>query len=221
VTVPFGDSSLLVEVGATARVHALAEALRSEAPHGIRECVPGLDSLLVEFDPLVADDEPLAALVEERLAGLPVAAPRAGRHRSIPVLYGGEMGPDLDEVAELLRLTPDAVVALHARTELEVVICGFAPGFAYLGELPAELAVPRLATPRTHTPAGSVAIAGRQSGIYPADLPGGWRILGRTPISIFDPTREPPTYLGPGDRVSFMPIRPDEWERVTAFPADW
>ena len=129
-----------------------------------------------------------------------------GRLRAIPVVYGGEEGPDLADVAALTGLSDAEVVERHAATELRVLFDGFAPGFAYLGDLPIELRVARLDTPRTRTPAGSVAIAGPMSGVYPATLPGGWRIIGRTPVTLFDPRRDPPAYLLPGDRVRFEPI---------------
>ncbi|MGH2418244.1 MAG: 5-oxoprolinase subunit B family protein, partial [Candidatus Limnocylindria bacterium] len=114
-------------------------------------------------------------------------------------------GPDLAEVADLTGLAPSDVIARHAGTELRVLFCGFAPGFAYLGELPPVLHVGRLSTPRTRTPAGSVAIAGSMTGIYPADLPGGWRVIGRTEVGMFDPRQDPPALLLPGDRVRFEP----------------
>jgi KipI family sensor histidine kinase inhibitor len=126
-----------------------------------------------------------------------------GRVRTIPVAYGGTDGPDLADVAALSGLPEEEVIALHLATELRVLFLGFAPGFAYLGDLPEALRVPRLATPRTRTRAGSVAIAGPMSGIYPADLPGGWRVIGRTAITLFDPERDPPAFLAPGDSVRF------------------
>ncbi|MGH2357651.1 MAG: 5-oxoprolinase subunit B family protein, partial [Candidatus Limnocylindria bacterium] len=124
-------------------------------------------------------------------------------------------------VASLVGLPADEVVAGHAGAELMVEILGFAPGFPYLGTLPAELDVPRLATPRTRTPAGSVGIAGRRTGIYPAELPGGWRLIGRTPVTLFDPQRDPPAYLAPGDTVRFEPIPPFHFEARAGAPSDW
>ena len=143
------------------------------------------------------------------------------RVREIPVVYGGEFGPDLPEVAHLTGLSQSDVARRHAATDFEVLLLGFAPGFPYLGELPAELEVPRLSTPRTRTPAGSVAVAGRYSGIYPVAAPGGWRVIGRTPLRLFDPSRTPPAYLLPGDRVTFRPIGRDELESVVPTAADW
>lgn len=199
---PFGESAFLVELDGPDEAQAAAAALESEP--GVVEVVPGLRSLLVEFDPGLTD----AGLADRLSVALrrPARPAPAGRVRTIPVAYGGEHGPDLDEVAAICGLSPEEVVDRHASAELRVLFIGFAPGFAYIGDLPTELRVPRLATPRTRTPAGSVAIAGPMTGIYPADLPGGWRIIGRTSVTLFDPHRDPPTYLAPGDRVRFEPI---------------
>ena len=198
---PFGEAAILVELDGADQAQALAASLRTDPTPGVIEAVPGLASLLVELDPLFADADRVAAVIEHRIVGLD-ATPLAGAIHTIPVVYDG---PDLDEVAALLDLEPSEVVALHASVELRVLFCGFAPGFAYLGDLPAALHVPRLATPRAHTPAGSVAIAGSMGGIYPAALPGGWRVIGRTDVSLFDPRRDPPALLLPGDRVRFEP----------------
>jgi KipI family sensor histidine kinase inhibitor len=198
---PFGEAALLVELESADQAQALAASLRADAPPGVVESVPGLASLLVELDPLSADPAGVRRAIERRLVGLD-AAPAAGRLHTIPVIYDGH---DLPAVAALTGLSADEVVARHAGTELRVLFCGFAPGFAYLGDLPDELRVERLAKPRTRTPAGSVAIAGSMSGIYPADLPGGWRVIGRTEVALFDPRHDPPALLVPGDRVRFEP----------------
>ncbi len=198
---PFGEAAILVELDSADQAQALAASLRTDPTPGVMEAVPGLASLLVELDPLFADTDRVAAVIERRMVGLD-PTPLAGAMHTIPVVYDG---PDLAEVAALVGLEPAEVVELHSSVEVRVRFCGFAPGFAYLGDLPAALHVPRLATPRTHTPAGSVAIAGPMSGIYPAALPGGWRVIGRTNVSLFDPRRDPPALLLPGDRVRFEP----------------
>ncbi len=141
-------------------------------------------------------------------------ANRRPRLREIPVVYGGEMGPDLPVVAELTGLSEEAVVRLHSETVYTVYMVGFLPGFPYLGLLPPALETPRLREPRLVVPAGSVAIAGRQTGIYPMESPGGWRILGRTPLRLFDPSREPPAYVAPGDRVRFVPVAAADFARL-------
>jgi KipI family sensor histidine kinase inhibitor len=211
----FGEAALLVETGTPDRAQALAASLRADPIAGIEGIVPGLASVLIEMDPIgpVAIHDAVAA----RVAGLAPHVP-AGRRRTIPVLYDG---PDLAAVAELTGLSEAEIVERHAATELRVLFDGFAPGFAYLGDLPEELRVPRLATPRTRTPAGSVGIAGAMSGIYPAELPGGWRIIGRTPVTLFDPHRDPPAYLVPGDAVRFEPIDAAEWDARGGAPEDW
>ena len=198
---PFGESALLIELESADQAQALAATLRADPPAGVLESVPGLASLLVELDPLTANQDLVAAAIRRELRNSGPAPP-AGRLHAIPVHYDG---PDLAEVADLTGLSPSDVIARHARTELRVLFCGFAPGFAYLGELPPELRVERLSTPRTRTPAGSVAIAGSMSGIYPADLPGGWRVIGRTEVGMFDPRQDPPALLLSGDRVRFEP----------------
>jgi len=214
----FGESAFLVEVGGSERAQALAASLDALPIGGVTEVVPGLASLLVEVDPSMADG--VRAGLEERIA-TPEDAATPGRHRRIPVVYGGEHGPDLGNVAALCGLTEDEVIQRHAAAELRVLFDGFAPGFAYLGDLPPQLRVPRLATPRTHTPPGSVAIADAMSGIYPADLPGGWPVIGRTPVVLFDPRREPPAYLVPGDRVTFVPIDAAGWPEDAGPAGDW
>lgn len=212
---------MLVELDGPTRAQALATSMRTRPPAGLVAAIPALQSLVIEFDPLQTD----AAAIERALLGqvstLDAAPGAAARVRTIPVAYGGEFGPDLEEVARLTCLSPEAVIAAHVATELTVLFDGFAPGFAYLGELPVVMHVPRLATPRTRTPRGSVAITGAMSGIYPAELPGGWRVIGRTPIDLFDATRDPPAYLVPGDRVRFEPFAHDAWDRYARTAGDW
>ena len=217
---PFGEAALLVETGSAERAQALAAAVRDAPIPGVVASVPGLESLLVELDPLAADVDAVRGELERRL-DMPAVLLVTGRTRSIPVVYGGEMGPDLPDVAALTGLSVAEVVARHAEADLRVLFDGFAPGFAYLGELPSDLRVPRLDKPRTRTPAGSVAIAGAMSGIYPAALPGGWRVIGRTPIALFDARRDPPAYLLPGDRVRFEPIDASAWDERAGAPDDW
>jgi len=211
----FGEAALLVEAGTPERAQALAASLRADPIAGIEGIVPGLASVLIELDPfgpVTIHDAVAARLAEVN------EAPPAGRLRTIPVVYDG---PDLAAVAELCGLSEAEVIERHSATELRVLFDGFAPGFAYLGDLPDELRVPRLDTPRTRTAAGSVGIAGPMSGIYPAELPGGWRIIGRTPVALFDPHRDPPAYLVPGDAVRFESIDAAEWDSRAGAPGDW
>lgn len=218
---PFGEQALLVELEGWATAGALAASLDADPIRGVEAAVPGLASVLVELEPSAFGQRAeIVAAIEARLEQRP-AAPRNGRLRTIPIVYGGEHGPDLQATAEILGTSPHELVARHAAAEVGVLFCGFAPGFAYLGELPAELSAPRLATARTRTPAGSVGIAGSMTGIYPADLPGGWRVIGRTPLLLFDPHRDPPSYLGPGDTVRWRPVGADEWPDAPEAADDW
>ena len=189
------------------RVHALASRLRADAPGWLRDLVPTWASLAVFFDPdAVAPDAVLAWLRERCAAGADDTSPTPTRLVEVPVCYGGAHGADLDAAAAELGLTAEALIARHAGAVYTVGMLGFAPGFPYLAGLDPALALPRLATPRTRVPAGSVAIGGAQTGIYPRESPGGWRLLGRTPLRLFDPARAEPSLLAPGDRVRFVPI---------------
>jgi KipI family sensor histidine kinase inhibitor len=170
------------------------------------EVMPGMNNLTVLLDPacLRPDDFlPELETLWQRAAAAP--APEA-REVRIPVVYGGEAGPDLDDVARHAQLSPDEVIALHAGAEYLVYFLGFQPGFAYLGGLPEALATPRRAEPRLAVPAGSVGIGGSQTGVYPAETPGGWNLIGRSSTSLFDPSANPPTLLQVGDRVRFVPV---------------
>ena len=213
---PFGEAAFLVELGDATRAGAVAAFLRREPPEWVTGVVAGRESVLVEFE--VAHADAVEEAVGARIAGMGATPVVDGRLRRIPVVYDG---PDLEDVAALAGLAATQIVELHASAELRVLFGGFAPGFAYLGEVPEALTVPRLATPRTRTPAGSVALADGMSGIYPADLPGGWRVIGWTPIALFDAARRLPAYLEPGDRVRFVPIHRRDADRHAGPPEDW
>ena len=208
---PSSDRSLLVSFGdeismdAHREVRALVTALR-ESSAGILNLHPAFASVLIDFDPRRISHRQMEALVRERMAAPPEAAACETRTVEVPVSYGGECGPDLEAVARHTGLTPARVVELHASASYLVYFLGFSPGFPYLGGLPVELATPRLATPRKRVPAGSVAIGGSQTGIYPMESPGGWRIIGRTTLPLFDPEADPPALLRMGDHVRFTPI---------------
>jgi KipI family sensor histidine kinase inhibitor len=209
---PLAESGLLVELGdtiapaTTARVMALTGALDAAALPGVLDVVPSYTTVLIAFDPEVADWETLAAGVRRLWADLGEATAAPAREVEIPVAYGGELGPDLADVAAHAGLSPEEVVARHAAAEYVVACMGFAPGFAFLAGLPPALATPRLVKPRTRVPAGSVGIGGAQTGVYPMATPGGWRLIGRTPLRLFDLSRAEPFLLRPGDRVRFAPI---------------
>jgi KipI family sensor histidine kinase inhibitor len=208
-----GDRSLLVELGDTIspdvnrRVQQLMLQLQQAPLPGVREIAPGYRSLLVVYDPLtIAAAELMERIAEaaaqQGLAGLPQA-----KLLTVPVFYGGDYGPDLEGVAGHLGISSDEVIRLHTETVYRVYMIGFTPGYPYMGELPAALAVPRRSTPRTRVPKGSVGIAQRQTGIYPVESPGGWQIIGWTPIELFDPSRQLPSLLEMGDRVKFEAVR--------------
>ncbi len=202
VTVELGDT---IDVGLNARVHALDASLARMPLAGIVETVPTYRALLVLYEPRVI---PFAVLVTRLLERAATAgeSPPAGRLVLVPTCYGGEAGPDLPEVARDCGLSEAEVVNLHASTEYTAFMLGFRPGFAYLGPLPEALARPRRATPRVRVAAGSVAIAGRQTGIYPSLSPGGWHLIGRTSLRLFDPNADPPALIAPGDRVRFVSV---------------
>lgn len=198
-----------MDAGDNARVHALSAQLRANAPPWLVDLVPAYASLGVFFDPTVIDADTVRASLlaaAGALSAQPATALPASRTIEVPVAYGGEFGADLHEAAAMLGMPPETLVARHSAGRYTVAMIGFAPGFPYLSGLDPALALPRLSTPRTQVPAGSVAIGGAQTGIYPRESPGGWRILGRTPLVLFDPLRTQPSTLQPGDQVRFRPI---------------
>jgi KipI family sensor histidine kinase inhibitor len=213
---PAGEAALVVEFGDAIdpaindRVAALAAALATAPLRGLGEAVQTYRSLLIHYDPLVVSAEHLCQHVTRLATGDGAALQRQTRTLEVPTAYVGEHGPDLSSVAALTGLSERDVIRLHSETLYTVYMVGFLPGFPYLGLLPEALTTPRLETPRTAVPAGAVAIAGRQTGIYPLQSPGGWRIIGHTPLLLFDPERDPPAWLAPGDQVRFVPIGVDQ-----------
>jgi inhibitor of KinA len=206
------DQALLVSLGEQIsratheRVVKLLRLLESEPIAGVRNLHPAYCSLLVKFDPLKWRHEELCEVLESYVARTHEMALPEPRLVEIPVCYGGEYGPDLHDVASLHQLTSEQVIELHTSVTYLVYFLGFAPGFAYLGELPDELVTPRLPTPRRRVPPGSVGIAGNQTGVYPFATPGGWRLVGRTPVAMFCPDREGLSLLRLGDHVCFKPV---------------
>ncbi|HYL64272.1 MAG TPA: 5-oxoprolinase subunit PxpB [Candidatus Methylomirabilis sp.] len=180
---------------------------------GVRNLHPGYSSVLVKFDAMRTTHEQLEEILAAHIKRMEKVSLPKPRAVEIPVCYGGEYGPDLNDVAELHGLTAERVVELHSGAEYIVYFLGFVPGFAYLGELPQELVTPRLAAPRKSVPAGSVGIAKDHTGVYPVSTPGGWRLLGRTPVSMFQPERKEMSRLAIGDRVRFVPISREKFAR--------
>jgi inhibitor of KinA len=195
-----------ITVEANEKVRKLLRLLESEPVAGVRNLHPAYCSLLIKFDALRMRHEELEEILRGYLARLENVKLPEPRRVEIPVCYGGEFGPDLAEVSALRGMTAEQVIELHSSIEYRVYFLGFVPGFAYLGELPKELVTPRLATPRRKVPVGSVGIAANHTGVYPFATPGGWRLLGRTPIKVFRADRKELSLLTIGDRVRFTPI---------------
>ncbi len=212
--VSFGDQ---IDAGVGRTCLAAAGKLRDARLAGVTDVVPSFVAVAVHYRP-GASGGPTYTQLAERIGQLlseGIAADALdGREIDIPVCYGGEHGPDLAEVAKAAGLTPEGVIALHSQPRSMVFMLGFAPGHAYLGVHDEKLNIPRRASPRTAVPSGAVAVANRQTVIYPNRLPGGWNIIGATPLTMFDPARDPAALLQPGDSVRFVPIGPEEFDRI-------
>ncbi len=208
----FGECGLLVilgdeiDEGTNQQVHLLKEWITSARIQGVLGMVPAYSSLLLEFDPFQVEEDVLRDLLSKGIDQISTVISRHNKVVEIPTIYGGDHGPDLDFVAEYTRLSPSEVIHLHSEVEYTVFMMGFSPGFPYLGGMNPAIAVPRLSSPRTRIPAGSVGIAGKQTGIYPTESAGGWRLIGWTPMRLFDPDHEPHFLLKPGDRIRFIPV---------------
>jgi inhibitor of KinA len=214
------DRSLLIYLGdvvspdAHARVRKLLNLLQREPLTGIRNLHPAYCSVMITFDPLKLTHGELQQMLVPYLDELDDFPPPEPRRVEVPVCYAPEFGTDLGDVAAFHGLTPDQVIALHSAAHYIVYFLGFVPGFAYMGGLPEQLATPRLGSPRREVPRGSVGIAGNQTGIYPLPTPGGWRLIGRTPVKPFEPEREQMNLLEIGDRVRFVPISQKQFEEM-------
>ncbi|MFW5897063.1 MAG: 5-oxoprolinase subunit PxpB, partial [Bacillota bacterium] len=211
---PAGEAALLLEYGCTIdpktnlRVIRAARRIAEDGPDGIEDVIPAYTTVLVSFDPARVSPGEIRSFVREdpEVWDPPASGEEQGDVHRIPVAYGGDEGPDLEDVALRCGLSPAEVIEIHTGDVYRVYFLGFTPGYPYMGELDPKIEVPRRPSPRTRVPAGSVAIAGRQTGLYPMATPGGWSLLGRTPVRLFDPSSEDPTLLRPGDRVEFYPI---------------
>ena len=211
----FGADAPPIDDATNARVHAAVARIRAVRPAWLRDLVPAYASLAVFFDPDAIHAQAVEHWLDTQLADGTITTDDAtSRCIEIPVVYGGAFGEDLDTAAAELGLSSVVLAERHAAATYTVAMIGFAPGFPYLSGLDPALALPRLATPRTRVPAGSVAIGGAQTGLYPRESPGGWRLIGRTPLRLFDPTRGSPSLLAPGDRVRFVAIDAREFARL-------
>jgi len=211
----FGDQ---LDLETNQSLQALAAALRARGLPWIRDVVPALCGIAVHFDPFHPDlPDPVLeyfqALLEEAFKSARKFED-IGRVVEVPVCYDPVFGLDLKEISELTSVPMEEISKRHARSAHRVLMVGFSPGQPYIGGLDARLSVPRRATPRTVMPAGSVAIANAQTAVYPYETPGGWSIIGRTPLKVFDPLRDPASLFAPGDRVRFIPVSREEFERI-------
>lgn len=215
-----GDRAILVEYGegidpgVNEKVRAVTELIRTRALPGIENVLPSYRSLAVVYDPLrtsPAEIEEHLRAIEADLSRTAISAPLTVE---IPVCYGGEFGPDIDFVASTNGLTVDEVIAIHSAPLYPIYVIGFAPGFCYLGGLDPRIHAPRLETPRVLVPAGSVGIAESQTGVYPLASPGGWRLIGRTPLRLFAPERSSPFLYKAGDRIKFVPVTVEQYEEL-------
>ncbi len=219
-----GEDALVVEFGhgidpvTNDRVYALAAAVQAAGNTSVIELVPTYRSLLVHYDLELSSVEDMTRFLNDLVSS---SAPSTDEHDNtprriyeLPVAYGGAQGEDLDDVAGHAGITADEVIAIHSGTDYRVYMLGFAPGFPYLGGMDERIATPRLASPRVRVPAGSVGIAETQTGVYPMASPGGWRLIGNTPVSLFDPNADPPVPFLPGSFIRFVPVSSEEAERI-------
>ncbi len=216
--VPYGDTAVLVKFAdridpkVNAMVFSLEKLILSEKIDGIVEMIPAYSSLTLFYDPKILS----FSIVVEKLNELKAKYKNYSFSPSffeIPVVYGGKYGPDLQFIANYNHLSTEEVVKIHSSVEYTVYMLGFTPGFAYLGGMSKKIITPRLKNPRKNVPAGSIGIGGKQTGIYPIESPGGWRIIGLTPLKLFNMDKDPPVLFKPGDKVKFVPISESEYEQ--------
>lgn len=215
-----GDSSVLIEFGKeispqiNKRITMLVHLMKEQQIEGVVDIIPAFTSLLVNYDPRVISYKKIRKRLE-KLAKLEVKdIQTSAKVYEIPVCYGGEYGPDVENIAKLAGLSKEEVIQIHSSKDYLIYMLGFLPGFSYLGGLDERIHTPRLANPRVRIPAGSVGIGGSQTGIYPLDSPGGWQLLGQTPIKTYDPKREIPILFEAGDYIRFVPITQEEFHEI-------
>jgi inhibitor of KinA len=217
---PAGDRGLLAEFGegidpkVNAKVRAVSCAIEKQMPVGVKEIIPTYRSLLFIYDPGITNPSKLCPAIEQIENCLETLEEEPARIVKIPVCYGGEFGPDMANVQKAHTLTPDQVIQRHSNPDYLIYMVGFTPGFPFLGGLDETLHTPRLATPRMRVPQGSVGIANNQTGMYPIASPGGWQIIGRTPVKLFAPDRTDPFLYKAGDKIKFVPISEQEYRRI-------
>lgn len=224
---PEGDRALVVDFGehideaVNDAVNALAGKIRKHNIEGVEEMIPTFRSLLILFDPKRTSMKTLREGIEKLDLASSAEEKKEKRILHIPCCYGGKYGEDLLDMEKVTGLSREEIVKIHSGTDYRVYMLGFLPGFAYLGGLDERIAAPRLKTPRLSIPAGSVAIGGNQTGVYPIASPGGWRIIGSTPIEFYNPNREEPILCRAGDYIRFVPIGVDEYDEIREHPEAW
>ncbi len=212
-----GDQALVAEFGnkidpaVNDRVHALEMKIRDACVPGVTQLVPTFRSLLICYDPAVTGFEQIKAAVEQLSQDLDSMQAKEHRTLLIPCCYGSHFGPDLKDMEDYTGLSREEIISIHSGTDYRVYMLGFLPGFVYLGGLDERIAMPRLSTPRVRIPKGSVGIGGSQTGVYPLDSPGGWRLIGSTPLEFYDPEREEPVLCRAGDTIRFYPVTSAEY----------
>ena len=215
-----GDSSILIQFGnaidpdINARIAATVQLMKEQHIEGVVDIIPAFCSLLINYDPRVISYDEMKTRMEKILSVEIAAGARKKKVFEIPVCYGGEFGPDLATIAEHAGLSEQEVIDIHTSTDYLIYMLGFLPGFTYLGGLDERIHTPRLANPRIRIPAGSVGIGGSQTGIYPMDSPGGWQLMGLTPVKTYDPDREVPILVEAGDYIRFVPIDRAQYDRI-------
>ena len=215
-----GDASLLVEFGKeinpeiNRKIAATVQLMREQHIEGVVDVIPSFCALLINYDPRVIGYEEIKSRIKDLLRVEIKAGAERKKIFEIPVCYGGEFGPDIKTIAEHAGLTEAEVIDIHSSRDYLIYMLGFLPGFCYLGGLDERIFTPRLASPRIKIDAGSVGIGGSQTGIYPLDSPGGWQLMGKTPVKTYDPDREVPILVEAGDYIRFVPIDREEFDRI-------
>ena len=217
-----GDRALVVEFGdeieeqVNSKIRSLTVAIEKESIIGINETIPTYRSLMIIYDPMLMELDELIDTIKSIISRMHELKLTEAKVIEIPTLYGGEYGPDIEFVAEHNKISIDEVIKIHTDMEYLIYMIGFTPGFPYLGGMSDKIEAPRLQNPRTKIPVGSVGIAGKQTGIYPVESPGGWQLIGRTPVKLYDPYRKEPVLLNAGDYIKFVQIDEDEYKNIEA-----